>query len=158
MTDNGRTTSVWMTTAPLRNEDPLASDLPTDVCIVGAGIAGLTTAYLLTQEGKRVVVIDDGPTSGGETCRTTAHLVNALDDRFYKLERWHGQDGAKLAADSHSAAIDRIERIVRDESITCDFVRLDGYLFVPPGDDLSQLDQELEAAHRAGLTDVARVE
>jgi glycine/D-amino acid oxidase-like deaminating enzyme/nitrite reductase/ring-hydroxylating ferredoxin subunit len=157
-TDNGQTESVWMATGNVPEEAALPGDVSTDACIVGAGIAGLTTAYLLAKEGQNVVVIDDGPTSGGETCRTTAHLVNALDDRFYKLERWHGQDGAKLAADSHSAAIDRIERIVRDESITCDFVRLDGYLFVPPGDDLSQLDQELEAAHRAGLTDVARVE
>src|SRR5687768_2207218 len=158
MTDNGRTTSVWMTTAPLRNEDPLASDLPTDVCIVGAGIAGLTTAYLLTQEGKRVVVVDDGPTAGGETCRTTAHLVSALDDRFYHLEKLHGAEGARLAAQSHVAAIDTIERIAQEENIACDFMRLDGYLFVPPGDDPTQLDDELKAAHRAGLVDVSRVD
>jgi glycine/D-amino acid oxidase-like deaminating enzyme len=157
-TDNGQTVSVWMATGDVPEEAALSGDVSADVCVVGAGIAGLTTAYLLAKDGQDVVVIDDGPTSGGETCRTTAHLVNALDDRFYNLERWHGVDGAKLAAESHSAAIDRIERIVRDEAIACDFMRLDGYLFVPPGDDLSQLDQELEAAHRAGLTDVVRVE
>jgi glycine/D-amino acid oxidase-like deaminating enzyme/nitrite reductase/ring-hydroxylating ferredoxin subunit len=158
MTDNGRTTSLWMATTRMRQEDPLASDAHADVCIVGAGIAGLTTAYLLTREGKRVVVVDDGPTAGGETCRTTAHLVSALDDRFYHLEGLHGADGARLAAQSHAAAIDRIERIVDDERIDCDFVRLDGYLFVPPGDDLTQLDDELRAAHRAGLADVSRVD
>src|SRR5688572_1225695 len=158
MTDNGRTSSVWMQTSDMTEEPHLPSDLRADVCIVGAGIAGLTTAYLLTKEGKRVVVVDDGPTSGGETCRTTAHLVSALDDRFYELERLHGVEGARLAAQSHAAAIDRIERIVLDEDIDCDFSRLDGYLFVPPGDDLAQLDDELKAAHRAGLTDVCRVE
>ncbi len=157
MTDNGRTTSVWMTTAGMPQEQPLAGDARVDVCIVGAGIAGLTTAYLLAKEGKRVIVVDDGPSTGGETCRTTAHLVSALDDRFYHLERLHGADGARLAAQSHAAAIDRIERIVHDENIDCDFTRLDGYLFVPPGDDLKQLDDELQAAHRAGLTDVTRV-
>lgn len=158
MTDNGRTVSVWMKTAPMSEEAALASDLDADVCIVGAGIAGLTTAYLLTKEGGRVIVVDDGPTAGGETCRTTAHLVSALDDRFYHLERLHGVDGARLAAQSHALAIDTIERIVQDEKIDCDFVRLDGYLFVPPGDDLAQLDDELKAAHRAGLVDVSRVE
>jgi glycine/D-amino acid oxidase-like deaminating enzyme/nitrite reductase/ring-hydroxylating ferredoxin subunit len=158
MTDNGRTTSVWMVTATMREEQPLASDASANVCIVGAGIAGLTTAYLLTKEGKRVIVVDDGPTSGGETCRTTAHLVSALDDRFYHLEDLHGAEGARLAAQSHAAAIDRIERIVHDEDIDCDFTRLDGYLFVPPGDDPAQLEKELKAAHRAGLTDVSRVE
>jgi glycine/D-amino acid oxidase-like deaminating enzyme/nitrite reductase/ring-hydroxylating ferredoxin subunit len=158
MTDNGRTTSVWMATVPLREEAPLASDLTADVCIVGAGIAGLTTAYLLTKEGKRVIVVDDGPTAGGETCRTTAHLVSALDDRFYHLEDLHGAEGARLAAESHVAAIDKIARIVHDEHIDCDFTRVDGYLFVPPGDDLAQLEKELQAVHRAGLTDVSRVD
>jgi glycine/D-amino acid oxidase-like deaminating enzyme/nitrite reductase/ring-hydroxylating ferredoxin subunit len=146
-----------MKTAPMRQEAALASDLNADVCIVGAGIAGLTTAYLLSNEGKRVIVVDDGPTAGGETCRTTAHLVSALDDRFYHLERLHGAEGARLAAQSHAAAIDKIERIVHDEAIACDFTRLDGYLFVPPGDDPAQLEDELKAAHRAGLTDVSRV-
>ncbi len=158
MTDNGRTTSVWMATAAMRDEEPLTSNAHADVCIVGAGIAGLTTAYLLSKERKRVVVIDDGPSAGGETCRTTAHLVSAVDDRFYHLERLHGADGARLAAQSHAAAIDKIERIVQDENIDCDFTRLDGYLFVPPGDDVKQLDDELKAAHRAGLTDASRIE
>jgi glycine/D-amino acid oxidase-like deaminating enzyme/nitrite reductase/ring-hydroxylating ferredoxin subunit len=157
MTDNGRTTSVWMAT-PVPGEAQLAGDTDTDVCIVGGGIAGLTTAYLLAREGKAVVVLDDGPTAGGETCRTTAHLVSALDDRFYNLERLHGVEGSRLAAASHAAAIDRIERTIGDEAIACDFARLDGYLFVPPGDDVAQLDKELEAAHRAGLTGVSRVD
>ena len=158
MTDNGRTTSVWMATATMPPEPLLESDARADVCIVGAGIAGLTTAYLLAKEGKRVIVVDDGPTAGGETCRTTAHLVSALDDRFHHLERLHGAEGARLAAQSHAAAIDRIERIVHAENIDCGFVRLDGYLFVPEGDDVAQLDEELLAAHRAGLTDVSRVD
>jgi glycine/D-amino acid oxidase-like deaminating enzyme/nitrite reductase/ring-hydroxylating ferredoxin subunit len=158
MTDNGRTTSVWMQTTDLVREPQLPGDLRADVCVVGAGIAGLTTAYLLAKEGRSVIVVDDGPTAGGETCRTTAHLVTALDDRFYHLEDLHGRDAARLAAESHAAAIDRIEQIVNAEGIDCDFTRLDGYLFVPPGDDIGQLDRELEAAHRAGLAGVARVD
>src|SRR5687767_7712172 len=74
-TDNGRTRSVWMATAEIRPENRLAADERADVCIVGAGIAGLSTAYHLTREGKSVIVLDDGPTAGGETSRTTAHLV-----------------------------------------------------------------------------------
>ena len=66
---------------------------------------------------------------GGQTQRTTAHLSNALDDRYFEIEWLHGSEGAKLAADSHTAAIDRIESIIGEERIACDFVRLDGYLF-----------------------------
>lgn len=157
-TDNGQTTSIWMRTADVPGGLRLGADVRADVVIVGAGIAGLTTAYLLTKEGKRVVVIDDGPVAGGETCRTTAHLSNALDDRYYELERLHGEAGARIAAESHTAAIDRIEAIVNEEKIDCDFARVDGYLFVPPGDDPAQLGDELKAAHRAGLTEVEHVE
>ena len=157
-TDNGRTTSVWMGTTDVPEGTRLDSDVSADVVVVGAGIAGLTTAYLLTKEGKRVVVLDDGPVAGGETCRTTAHLSNALDDRYYELERLHGERGAQIAAASHTAAVDRIEIIVNEEGIDCDFTRLDGYLFVPPGDDPAQLGDELRAAHRAGLTEVEHVE
>lgn len=147
----GETTSVWMAAQQLPNFETLRRDLAADVCIVGAGIAGLSTAYLLVREGRKVVVIDDGPIVSGETERTTAHLVSALDDRFFELERIHGEDGARLAAESHSAAIDQIESIVRRENLMCDFERLDGYLFVPPGESPGILDKELAAAQRAGL-------
>ena len=156
--DSGASVSIWMATEEIPSRAPLAADIRADVCIVGAGIAGLTTAYLLARAGRRVVVIDDGPIGGGETGRTTAHISNALDDRYYELERLHGQDGARLAAESHTAAINRIDAIVREEKIDCEFERLDGYLFNPPGESIANLERELEAAHRAGLTDLTMVE
>src|SRR4029453_10696209 len=124
-----QTKSVWMQTEEIPCHAALAADTQADVCVIGAGIAGLTTAYLLLQEGKSVVVLDDGPVGGGQTQRTTAHLSNALDDRYVEIERLHGREGARLAAESHSAAIDRIAAVVARENIACDFERLDGYLF-----------------------------
>jgi glycine/D-amino acid oxidase-like deaminating enzyme/nitrite reductase/ring-hydroxylating ferredoxin subunit len=147
-----------MATGDVPEFGPLGEDASADVCVVGAGIAGLTTAYLLAREGRKVLVIDDGPVAGGETARTTAHLVNALDDRYYELERLHGERGARLAAESHTAAVDQIEEIVEREGIDCDFQRLDGYLFVGPGQSTEQLGHELRAAHRCGLTEVKYVE
>ena len=150
--------SVWMDTAEVPLESSLSERISTDVCVVGAGIAGMTTAYLLAAEGKSVVVLDDGPIGGGMTGRTTAHLVNALDDRYFELERLHGEEGARLAAESHTAAINAIEAVVKQEAIDCEFERLDGYLFVPPGESQKILNDELEAVHRAGLTDIEKVE
>jgi glycine/D-amino acid oxidase-like deaminating enzyme/nitrite reductase/ring-hydroxylating ferredoxin subunit len=135
----------------------LREDIHADVCVVGAGVAGLSIAYLLAQEGKKVVVLESDDCGSGETGRTTAHLASALDDRFTNLENYHGEEGAKLAADSHARAIDRIEAIVKKEHINCDFERLDGYLFTAPGQSWNLLDEELEAAKRAGL-EVERVE
>jgi glycine/D-amino acid oxidase-like deaminating enzyme len=103
---------VWSATAQVPTYSPLTADTSTEVCVVGAGIAGLTTAYLLTQLGKSVVVLDDGGIGSGQTGATTAHLVDALDDRYFHLARLHGGCGARLAAESHTAAIDRVENIV----------------------------------------------
>ena len=148
------TRSLWQDTATVPSRPPLSEHLTTDVCVVGAGIAGLSVAYHLARAGKRVVVLELDQIASGETGRTTAHLSNAIDDRFLVLEKAVGVDKARLAAESHTAAIDAIERIVRAERIDCDFARVDGYLFCAEGDSPELLTDELAAAHRAGLTGV----
>lgn len=163
MQGTGTTTSVWMDDgdAAMPAGNTGIATLPAggiDVIVVGAGIAGVTTAYMLQRSGKSVLLLDDGRPGDGETGRTTAHLSNAIDDRYAEIERLHSESGARMAADSHTAAIDAIERLVREESIDCDFARLDGYLMLAPGQDASVLDKEMQAAHRAGLTDVERLD
>src|SRR4029078_630367 len=106
-----------MTTAMLPSFSKLGAKEQAKVIIVGDGIAGLTTAYLLGRAGKSVIVLDDGPIVSGETERTTAHLVTALDNQYSDLEGMNGEKGAQLAAESHAAAISQIEAIVRDEHI-----------------------------------------
>jgi glycine/D-amino acid oxidase-like deaminating enzyme len=156
--DSGNTVSVWMDTSKMPTFTALEEDLSCDVCIVGAGIVGLTTAYHLVQEGTDVVILDDGPVCGGETSRTTAHLTCVLDDRFQWLEHVHGKEAVRESTASHMAAIDRIEEIVREERIDCDFERVPGYLFLGTMHARDFLDRELEAAHRAGLTDARKLD
>lgn len=151
--DSGATESIWMATADTPSFVPLITDTRAHVCVIGAGIAGMTTAYLLTRAGKAVVVIDDGRVGGGETGRSTAHISNALDDRYFEIARLFGDKGAYHAAESHSAAIQRIEAIASLEDMDCDFERLDGFLFLAEGDERDMLDRELDATHQAGLTD-----
>jgi glycine/D-amino acid oxidase-like deaminating enzyme len=150
--------SLWAATAETPLCAPLEGNVHVQVCVVGAGIAGMTTAYLLAKAGRTVAVLDDGPIAGGMTQMTSAHLTNMMDDRYYALERLHGRIGARLAAESHTAAIERIENIVREENIACDFARVDGYLFLAEGDSADTLDKELVAAHRAGLRGVTKIE
>jgi glycine/D-amino acid oxidase-like deaminating enzyme len=155
--ETGESQSLWMATADVPAGKPLEGPAEADVCVIGAGVAGLSVAYFLARAGKKVIVLDDGPIASGQTRRTSAHLANALDDRYYEIIRERGEEAAKLAADSHTAAIEAIEAIVRDESIDCDFSRLDGYLFLGGDSTEKEMDRELEASHKAGLTRVEKV-
>jgi glycine/D-amino acid oxidase-like deaminating enzyme/nitrite reductase/ring-hydroxylating ferredoxin subunit len=144
----------WLVETVIPETWPLAESLEVDVCVVGAGVAGLSVAYELTLRGKVVAVIDRVDVASGETGRSTAQLGTALDTRYFDLERLHGAEGARIAAESHGAAISRIESIVTTEGIECGFQRLDGYLFAAPGQPSEVLDRELAAATRAGLQDL----
>ncbi|MBC7906820.1 MAG: FAD-dependent oxidoreductase [Rhodospirillaceae bacterium] len=151
------TSPVWELGAPhvapyVESFSLLGADLRTEICVVGAGMAGLSVAYHLARAGRQVVVVEAGPGPGvGETNRSTAHVVSAVDDRFTELSRLFGADGARLVAESHAAAVNSIERIIADEAIECDFRRLDGWLFNPPSGSTMDLEAECRAATRAGL-------
>lgn len=148
------TAPVWTNSLQQHRGRPVDGDLTCDVCVVGAGIAGLTTAYLLAQAGREVMIVDanDSP-GGGETRFTTAHLATALDDRYYDLERVRGAEAAKLAHQSHAAAISKIESIIAAEKIDCGFRRLEGHLFAARGEGKT-IEKEFKAAQAAGC-DVA---
>lgn len=150
----GESLSYWIDSESAPALEPLNASLEVDVCVVGAGIGGITTAYLLQKEGKRVCVLEDHEVGSGQTGRTTAHFTTALDDRYYQLEHFHGAEGAKLAAESHQAALQKVEQIVAAEKIDCDLKKVSGYLFCPPGESADLLNRELKAIHRAGLNEV----
>jgi glycine/D-amino acid oxidase-like deaminating enzyme len=150
---SGKMESAWIGEwpVPLKFQN-LNEDMTTDTVIVGGGISGMTTAYLLSKSGNKVVLLEDGYIGSGETGRTTAHITHALDDRYYNLVKNHGPKRAKLAAESHTAAIDFIERIVNTEGINCDFERLDGFLFLDASDKKNSLEKELKSLYRVGIS------
>lgn len=121
-------------------------------------MAGLSTAYTLSLKGKKVVMIEDFELGSGQSGRTTAHFSSALDRRYYVLEKYHGTTGARLAAESHRAAIRMVEKIVRKEKIECEFETVNGYLFVDREDSPEYLDHEFESILHAGILDVFRLE
>jgi glycine/D-amino acid oxidase-like deaminating enzyme/nitrite reductase/ring-hydroxylating ferredoxin subunit len=155
---SGKNLTYWLDSVPGKNFEALNKDLEVDVVVVGAGIAGVTTSYVLTKAGLKVALVDDGSVGSGETGRTTAHLVNALDDRYHDLVNYFGEKNAKYAAESHTAAVDFIEEVVQKEKIDCDFERVDGYLFLDPSDDIDSLKEDLEAAKQSGLKDIRLLE
>ena len=141
--------SLWSATATLPACPPLSANLNVEVCVIGAGLAGLSTAYLLAKSGVSVAVIEALSIGDGETSHTTAHIA-VPDDRYSFIEESYGLEASRIVAESFAAAADLIESNVQAEKIACEFKRLDGYLFFC-SQDPDALDAEFEAARRAGV-------
>jgi glycine/D-amino acid oxidase-like deaminating enzyme/nitrite reductase/ring-hydroxylating ferredoxin subunit len=149
---SGENLSFWLAEVEPMKLEKLKEDIATDVLVIGGGIAGLTTAYCLLKAGRQVTLVEDGFIGSGESGRTTAHLTCALDDRYYEIENAFGEEASRKAAQSHAAAIDWIEKTVREENIDCHFERVDGFLFIHATDTKENLEKEWEATKKAGLS------
>ena len=141
----------WMKSAPAFDAPQLSSDESCDVVVIGSGIAGLSTAYELARFGRTVIVIDRGGIGTGMTARTTAHLATELDDFYSELIRVRGEQDARLYYQSQVAAVNRIEAICGEESIDCDFRRLDAYLIPTDEGPIADLQEEYDACRRIGV-------
>jgi glycine/D-amino acid oxidase-like deaminating enzyme/nitrite reductase/ring-hydroxylating ferredoxin subunit len=148
---SGQTIPYWIDSVKPLEFETLNKNIDADILIIGGGIAGLTTAYCLLKAGRQIVLVEDGLIGSGESGRTTAHLTCALDDRYYEIAKTFGDEGSRKAAESHTAAIDLIEKIVREEAIDCEFQRVYGYLFLHATDTEEKLKKEFEATKSAGL-------
>jgi glycine/D-amino acid oxidase-like deaminating enzyme/nitrite reductase/ring-hydroxylating ferredoxin subunit len=145
------TKSIWVDTVVAADAVALDHDIQADTVVVGSGIAGLSTAYELSEQGHRVVVLDRGAIGTGMTARTTAHLSSISDDGFDTLIEIRGEENARLFYESHSASIDRIEAIQERLGIACDFRRLEGLLFPQVGGQSADLNSQLESARQLGV-------
>lgn len=142
--------SLWADTVSLPIFSPLSVDEEVDVAIVGAGIAGLTAGLQLQRAGQRVAMVEARRLGDGETSHTTAHLTEVLDTRYYSLESKFGRQGARAAAESSRAAIDKIELFIREFGADCGFSRVPGYLFAVTVPQRKLLEKEFDALQRMG--------
>jgi glycine/D-amino acid oxidase-like deaminating enzyme/nitrite reductase/ring-hydroxylating ferredoxin subunit len=149
------TTSYWIDSASLPRFPQLDRDLTVDVVIVGGGIMGLTTAYLLKKAGRKVAVLERGRCAAIDTGHTTAHLTAVTDLRLYEIRKTFGADAAKAVWDAGGAAIDQIVTNIRAEEIACDFRWVPGYLHAPLKDptpaDARELQREAKVAKELGI-------
>lgn len=148
------TKSLWMESS-LPSYPRLERDLAVDVVVVGAGITGLTAAYLLTKAGRTVAVLERDRIIERDTAQTTAHLTMVTDTWLSELVDRFGRDHARAVWDGGLAAIAQIDSIVRDEAIACDFAWVPGYLHQPPGggrgSDASALQKEAALVAELGF-------
>ena len=134
--------SLWLETVP--PEFPaLRGSLEVDTLIVGGGITGLTTAYLLLRAGKRVAVVEQNTIGGGDTGHTTAHVTFVTDSRLGDLVKRVGEERARALWEAGSLAMAEIEGICHDLAISCDLRRVPGYLFAAADRDAGRERESL---------------
>lgn len=143
------TRTIWQAAGQPRFAPPDA-DLQVDVAIVGGGITGLTTALLLADAGKSVALLEGRHVGAGVSGASTAHLTEAVDARYHRLESKFGREGAGLVRASSRLAIDAIAKLAHEAA--CGFEWKNGYLFSERAEQVGELDGELVAAERAGAS------
>ncbi|KAK4623715.1 Putative Rieske 2Fe-2S iron-sulfur protein [Fulvia fulva] len=160
---SGATEPVWVHTEPYSARphfSKLERDVETDVCVVGAGIAGIQTSYELVTRGFNVVLLEAREILSGETGRTSGHLASALDDGYTLIAGKHGQEGAQIAADSHQWAINRVGDVAKKLGIDCEYRLLPGYEFSQydrvkqpkeHAEENKELEEEVSKAQELGL-------
>jgi glycine/D-amino acid oxidase-like deaminating enzyme/nitrite reductase/ring-hydroxylating ferredoxin subunit len=161
MQTSGITDPVWIHLDPFTDRSqpsPLKEDIETEVCIVGAGISGISIAYELVSRGHEVTLIEARDVLSGETGRTSGHLASALDDGYVQIKKKHGLSGAKAAAESHVWAIDRVGEISKALGIDCEYRKLNAYQVSQHvrgtkehEQELQELKKEVEQAQELGL-------
>lgn len=148
----GSAESFWIASAPGKRYPSLKEDLSVDVAVLGGGIAGITTAFLLKRGGAKVALVEAFEIVRGVTGHTTAHISSSSHLSYYKhLADGFGEAKAKLCADSGQSAIERIAGIVKEQGIDCAFRRTSEFLYASSRDDVHKLKQEYEVVKRLGL-------
>jgi glycine/D-amino acid oxidase-like deaminating enzyme/nitrite reductase/ring-hydroxylating ferredoxin subunit len=146
MPRHGDHTSYWADNTPAPRFSALKEDIAVDVLVVGAGITGITAAYLLKRAGHTVALVERGRCVEAETAYTTAHLTAVTDLSLKELVETFGKDHAQAVWDAGLAAIETIDRLVWREQIKCQFEWAPGYLFHPSSDtETSDADLREEA-------------
>jgi glycine/D-amino acid oxidase-like deaminating enzyme/nitrite reductase/ring-hydroxylating ferredoxin subunit len=136
--------SYWTVGPRIPRFDRLAKNLKADVVVIGAGITGVTAAYLLKKAGLSVVLLERDRCGGVDTRYTTAHLTYATDLRLHNLVQRFGRDHAQAAWDAGRAAMNQIHDIVREQDLACDFAWVPGYLHAPWGNSSASERRQLE--------------
>jgi len=146
---------IWIDTAPIQNFPKLGRNITVDVLVVGAGVTGITTAYLLKKAGSTVALIERERVASIDTGHTTAHLTHVTDVQLQELAHTFGKDHAQAAWDAGAAAIDEIDTIVEEEEIECEFARVPAYLHAPVGGssqkEASSLKKEADLGAKLGF-------
>lgn len=131
--------------------EKLNKDSSADVAIVGAGITGITAAYLLAKAGLKVAILEAGSVLNGTTGHTTAKITAQHGLIYDELIQHFGEDKARLYYESHSNALQFIKQLVEEKKIDCDFAEEDAWIYAVTDEYADKLNTEYKAYEKLGI-------
>ena len=137
--------SIWSQTCSIGRRPPLRGHLKTQAAVVGAGMAGVLTAYALQQAGLSVVVLEADRIAGGQTQNTTAKITSQHGLIYSRLIQSFGEETARRYAKANQDAVRAYQDLIDVQGISCDWEERCAYLYGP---DVTVLQEEAEAARR----------
>lgn len=137
--------TLWMKQTDLPEFESLQEDIKVDVGIVGAGITGVTLAYLLSKEGLSVALLDADRILQGTTGHTTAKITAQHDLIYDELIQHFGVEQARTYYRANQEALEFIERIVREHKIDCQFSAEDAYIYGISEENKRKIELEAKA-------------
>lgn len=143
--------SLWIETT--RNKSTLKTlegNEETEVCIIGGGLFGLTTAYYLTKCGKKVIVLEKGEIGSKVSGNTTGKITSQHDLFYAHLIDDYGEEYAKKYLEANEKAIENIKQIIKEEQIDCDFSMQKSYVYTTKEDEVIEIEKEVEAVNKLG--------
>lgn len=143
--------SLWVATTPPTAYPPLAGDVTVDVAVIGGGLTGLQTALLLKKSGVRVAVVEAGHVASGTSGYTTAKITSQHGLMYRDLLESIGAERAAIYGAANEAAIGRIDALVAEHDIDCDFRRVPNVVYTEDAARVEDLRAEAEASQRLGL-------
>lgn len=143
--------SYWLDSTPKTNYPPLAEDISVNVAIVGGGMAGISSAYLLGQEGFKVAILEADHILHGTTAYTTAKLTSQHGLIYDQICRQMGEEKARQYAVANETAIGFVAKLVEQEKIDCDFSRQSAYIYTQEKKYIEKMEKELNAAKQFGI-------
>ncbi len=143
--------SYWVASTDNTNYPALENDITVDVAIVGGGMVGITSGYLLTKEGLKIAIVDADNIVNGTTAHTTAKITSQHDLIYNKMIKEIGKEKAKQYAQSNEDAIKLISKIIKEKNIDCDFKLQDAYVYTQDDNYIKDIKNEVTAAQELGI-------
>lgn len=141
--------SYWSDTFFIPSHKPLKESIKREIAVIGGGLSGILTAFLLKERGHEVVILEKDRVASGVSRNTTAKITSQHRLIYHKLLTSLNEEKAWQYAFAHESAIKSYEEIIKARQISCDFTKLPAFVYSMG--DVKDLEDEVKAANKLGI-------